>query len=107
MNCAVRSYLFADGYTITVLDADKKQHKVRLNGIDAPEKAQAFGAKSKAHLGELVAGKATETVGRIGQDCTIWRGSCRMTRIWSKWFASGAIDLYPQMRRLCYLGQNK
>jgi endonuclease YncB( thermonuclease family) len=47
----------ADGDTITVLDADKKQHKVRLNGIDAPEKAQAFGAKSKAHLGELVAGK--------------------------------------------------
>ena len=28
-----------------------------LNGIDAPEKKQAFGAKSKARLGELVAGK--------------------------------------------------
>ena len=47
----------ADGDTITVLDADKKQHKVRLTGIDAPEKKQAFGAKSKARLGELVAGK--------------------------------------------------
>jgi micrococcal nuclease len=47
----------ADGDTITVLDTDKKQHKVRLNGIDAPEKKQAFGAKSKARLGELVAGK--------------------------------------------------
>ena len=47
----------ADGDTITVLDADKKQHKIRLNGIDAPEKKQAFGAKSKARLGELVAGK--------------------------------------------------
>ena len=47
----------ADGDTITILDADKKQHKVRLYGIDAPEKAQAFGAKSKAHLGKLVAGK--------------------------------------------------
>jgi micrococcal nuclease len=47
----------ADGDTITVLDAAKKQHKVRLNGIDAPEKAQPFGAKSKARLGELVAGK--------------------------------------------------
>jgi micrococcal nuclease len=47
----------ADGDTITVLDVDKKQHKVRLNGIDAPEKKQAYGAKSKTRLGELVAGK--------------------------------------------------
>lgn len=47
----------ADGDIITVLDADKKQHKVRLTGIDAPEKRQAFGAKSKDRLGELVAGK--------------------------------------------------
>jgi endonuclease YncB( thermonuclease family) len=47
----------ADGDTITVLDGDKKQHKIRLTGIDAPEKKQAFGAKSKARLGELVAGK--------------------------------------------------
>ena len=33
----------ADGDTITVLDADKVQHKIRLDGIDAPEKKQAFG----------------------------------------------------------------
>ena len=46
-----------DGDTIVVLDADKVQHKIRLQGIDAPERGQAFGTKSKEHLSELVAGK--------------------------------------------------
>ncbi len=30
----------SDGDTITVLDANKVQHKIRLAGIDAPEKKQ-------------------------------------------------------------------
>lgn len=30
----------ADGDTVTVLDADKAQHKVRVAGIDAPEKSR-------------------------------------------------------------------
>ena len=44
----------ADGDTITVLTAEKKQHKIRLLGIDAPEKAQAFGQRSKQSLSDLV-----------------------------------------------------
>jgi endonuclease YncB( thermonuclease family) len=47
----------ADGDTITVLDAEKVQHKVRLQGIDAPEKKQAFGTKSKERMSEKVGGK--------------------------------------------------
>ena len=43
----------ADGDTLTVLDAQKKQHKIRLLGIDAPEKAQPFGQKSKESLSHL------------------------------------------------------
>lgn len=41
----------ADGDTITVLDAVKVQHKIRLTGIDAPEKKQPFGNRSKQSLG--------------------------------------------------------
>lgn len=44
----------SDGDTITVLDVSNTQHKVRLSGIDAPEKRQAFGNVSKEHLSGLV-----------------------------------------------------
>lgn len=47
----------ADGDTVTVLDATNTQFKIRLMGIDAPEKKQAFGQKSKEHLSELVFNK--------------------------------------------------
>lgn len=43
----------ADGDTITLLDPSHKQHKVRLYGIDAPEKRQPFGQSSKASLSSL------------------------------------------------------
>lgn len=36
----------SDGDTITVLDRENVQHKVRLYGIDAPEKKQPYGINS-------------------------------------------------------------
>lgn len=50
----------SDGDSITVLDADKRQHKIRLQGIDAPEKAQAFGQKSKESLANMVYQKTVQ-----------------------------------------------
>ena len=47
----------ADGDTIKVLDATNTQHKIRLQGIDAPEKAQPFGQKSKQSLSQMVYNK--------------------------------------------------
>jgi endonuclease YncB( thermonuclease family) len=50
----------ADGDTLTVLDENKTQHKIRLSGIDAPERAQPFGQRSKEYLSMLVFGKTIE-----------------------------------------------
>ncbi len=47
----------SDGDTITVLDDNKQRHVIRLMGIDAPEKAQAYGQKAKESLSELVFNK--------------------------------------------------
>lgn len=47
----------ADGDTLTVLDDKKTQHKIRLMGIDAPEKGQPFGDASKRSLSDLAFGQ--------------------------------------------------
>lgn len=47
----------ADGDTVTVLDSSDTQHRIRLEGIDAPESHQAFGTQSKKNLSEMVFGK--------------------------------------------------
>ena len=46
-----------DGDTIAVLMASNQTVKIRLAGIDAPEKKQAFGNRSKQSLSDLVYGK--------------------------------------------------
>jgi endonuclease YncB( thermonuclease family) len=46
-----------DGDTIKVLDANNTEHKVRLTGIDVPERGQPFGTASTKNLNRMVAGK--------------------------------------------------
>ncbi len=46
-----------DGDTLYVLDANYKEHKIRLAGIDAPERKQAYGLASRKHLASIMAGQ--------------------------------------------------
>ena len=72
----------ADGDTITVLH-DKAQVKVRLTEIDAPEKAQAFGNRSKQSLTDLCLDKnavlAEKGKDRYGR--TLARVTCNGTDV--------------------------
>jgi len=44
----------ADGDTITLLDSINVQHRIRLQGIDAPESHQDFGTQSKKNLADMI-----------------------------------------------------
>ncbi len=47
----------ADGDTVTIVDDSGNKHRIRLAGIDAPEKDQSYGDVSAQALVELVSGK--------------------------------------------------
>lgn len=47
----------SDGDTLTILDSNNTQFKIRLVAIDAPEKVQPFGQRGKEKLSDLCYGK--------------------------------------------------
>jgi len=57
----------SSGDSITIMDASNTELKVRLSGIDAPEKQQPFGLESKKSLSDLINGKEV-TVNWIKRD---------------------------------------
>lgn len=52
----------ADGDTFTLLTDENDQIKIRLHGIDCPEKKQDFGQVAKQKLSELIFGKQVSVV---------------------------------------------
>lgn len=46
-----------DGDTVYVLDSNKKQHNIRLAGIDAPERGQPYNKAATKFLKKMIAGK--------------------------------------------------
>jgi len=57
----------ADGDTISVLDHTNTQYKIRLHGIDTPERDQRYGQKAWDALSGMVAGKTVGVV-VLGED---------------------------------------
>lgn len=72
-----RIVAITDGDTVTLLDSDKRQYKIRLNGIDTPEMGQPFGRAARQHLSDLVANQKVVAdcvkTDRYGREvCQIW-----------------------------------
>jgi micrococcal nuclease len=99
-----------DGDTVEVL-VDQRPRRVRLEGIDAPEKAQAFGARAKQRLADLVGGQVVtvesektdkygRTVGKLtlnGQDVNL-----AMIADGLAWWYRKYASEQPQVDRMLY-----
>jgi endonuclease YncB( thermonuclease family) len=48
----------ADGDTLTLLDQARIQHRIRIDGIDAPERTQPFGQRARQSLSDLAQGRS-------------------------------------------------
>ena len=48
----------ADGDTLTLLDAGKNTHRIRIDGIDAPERTQPYGQRARQSLADLAHGRS-------------------------------------------------
>jgi endonuclease YncB( thermonuclease family) len=57
----------ADGDTVSVLDHNNTQYKIRLHGIDTPERNQRYGKQAWDALSDMVAGKNVGVV-VLGKD---------------------------------------
>lgn len=90
-----------DGDTVTLLDDQKHQTKVRLAEIDTPESKQPYGSRSKQALSDLVFGKAVQVevrdIDRYGR--TVGRVSVNGTDVNAAMVASGAAWVYRQYSR--------
>lgn len=70
----------SDGDTITVLGPGNREYRIRLNGIDAPEKSQEFGNAARENLSRLVFGREVRVV---------WQKEDRYNRLLGRVYVSG------------------
>ncbi len=67
----------ADGDTLTLLDRSKSQHRIRLDGIDAPERSQPYGQRARQSLAGLAQGR--NALADCAKTDRYGRAVCRVT----------------------------
>jgi endonuclease YncB( thermonuclease family) len=91
----------ADGATLTVLDAARKQTRVRLAEIDAPESHPPYGSRAKQALSDLAFGKSVRVVvqdtDRYGR--TVGRIYAESIDVNAEMVRQGAAWVYRQYNR--------
>src|SRR4051794_22829689 len=91
----------ADGDTLTLLDQDRHQTKVRLAEIDAPESHQPYGSRAKQALSGLVFGKEVQVEGldthRYGR--TVGRVYIRTLDVSAEMVRQGAAWVFVRYNR--------
>lgn len=102
----------SDGDTITLLTSEQRQFKIRLSGIDAPEKKQAFGAFAKESLSRQVFGRPvvvewskTDRYGRIVGKIEIGGTDVNLEQVreGSAWVYTQYLKELPEADRKRYL----
>ncbi|MDM7322006.1 MAG: thermonuclease family protein [Gammaproteobacteria bacterium] len=86
-----------DGDTLTVLDAQKEQHRIRLAEIDAPEKKQPFGRAAKESLAGMCFQKeaVVQVLGRDRYGRTIGHVICHGVNTSEEQVRRGMAWIYP------------
>ena len=105
-----------DGDTIRVVDLQKRQHKIRLVGIDAPEKTQPYGNFCRNVLHEVlrdkmvdVIWKNTDQYGRILGTVVLDGGNVNLRMIMDgcAWFYRKCEEELPEHIRDLYQEEEK
>ena len=67
----------ADGDTMTLLDGSKTPHRIRIDGIDAPERSQPYGQRARQALADLAHGRGARA--ECAKTDRYGRAVCRVT----------------------------
>ena len=107
----------ADGDTLTLLAGTNTPYKIRLGGIDAPERGQPFGNVSRRHMAEIAFGKQATAdcykVDRYGRlVCTVYvdgkdLGLAQIDAGLAWWFRLYANEQPPQERLTYDMAETK